>query len=343
MPFEIDFLPVGDGEHSGDAIAMRFQDAGGIWRHVVIDGGYSDDGTALISHIDRYYDTNHLDLVLLTHADRDHRGGLTTVMSNFTIGQFAVHRLDQRGGSDLPGTKEVNALIALAEARGASIVEPFAGASGFGGILTVLGPSVEFFDEMISAQHVTLAAAPVRTRGGLTLAEVAAARARLIEVPALPDEQWFDEGEGTNPRNQTSAITLWNFNGHRVLLTGDAGVDAMVNAWDWLVASGLDASPPRNAQVPHHGSRRNCSTDMLDYVLGPVGGSQSGEAVVSVAPGSLKHPSPRVINAFARRKYPVATTAGCEEAIMLNGDGMPQRFGWSTAPVFPPLSEAVEG
>ena len=58
---EIDFLPVGDGEDSGDAIAMRFTrpDTGGI-AHVIVDAGFQDDGEALVEHVKNYYGTSQM-------------------------------------------------------------------------------------------------------------------------------------------------------------------------------------------------------------------------------------------------------------------------------------------
>jgi hypothetical protein len=45
--YEIDFLPVGDGARSGDAIALRYGNLEGTRAEqtvVVIDGGFTDDG-----------------------------------------------------------------------------------------------------------------------------------------------------------------------------------------------------------------------------------------------------------------------------------------------------------
>ena len=50
MAYEIDFLPVGDGSKSGDAIALRYGNLTDSSQQtvVIIDGGYSDDGEALV-------------------------------------------------------------------------------------------------------------------------------------------------------------------------------------------------------------------------------------------------------------------------------------------------------
>ena len=64
--YQVDFLPVGDGAKSGDAIAMRFGDFSDAMKIyvVVIDGGFQSSGEALVSHIRTHYGTNYVDLVV---------------------------------------------------------------------------------------------------------------------------------------------------------------------------------------------------------------------------------------------------------------------------------------
>jgi hypothetical protein len=59
MGHEIDFLPVGGGEHSGDAIVFRFgnlqPDYLNQWSTdqtvVVVDGGYTEAGSDLVKDV----------------------------------------------------------------------------------------------------------------------------------------------------------------------------------------------------------------------------------------------------------------------------------------------------
>jgi hypothetical protein len=67
--YEIDFLPVGDGARSGDAIALRYGNLEGARAEqtvIVIDGGFTDDGAALVELIKTHYGTEHVDIVLAT-------------------------------------------------------------------------------------------------------------------------------------------------------------------------------------------------------------------------------------------------------------------------------------
>ena len=94
MGYEVDYLPVGEGEKSGDAIAMRWGDLGGgpaDQRVIVIDGGTKESGQALVEHIDYYYGTDRVDLVICTHCDADHASGLAVVLEQLRVGALLTH------------------------------------------------------------------------------------------------------------------------------------------------------------------------------------------------------------------------------------------------------------
>jgi hypothetical protein len=60
MGYEIDFLPVGEESKGGDAIALRYGNLYGSRDEqtvIIVDGGYTDDGEALVKHIVDYYGT----------------------------------------------------------------------------------------------------------------------------------------------------------------------------------------------------------------------------------------------------------------------------------------------
>ena len=89
MGYEIDILAVGEGERSGDAIAIR---CGNMWGRpdeqsvIVIDGGTIDSGERLVHHIKTVYGTNNVLMVLSTHPDGDHSSGLTVVLEELKVG-----------------------------------------------------------------------------------------------------------------------------------------------------------------------------------------------------------------------------------------------------------------
>ena len=79
MSFEIDFLPVGNGESSGDAIAVRWGTPSG-YQILVYDGGTRESGAALVDHVQQYYGTRRVDHVVSSHPDGDHASGLSVVL-----------------------------------------------------------------------------------------------------------------------------------------------------------------------------------------------------------------------------------------------------------------------
>jgi hypothetical protein len=132
---------------------------------------------------------------------------------------------------------------------------------------------------------------------------------------------------------------MLNVAGSRMLFAADAGVPALDHAWDYLEVSGGDTTPPGFVHVPHHGSRHNASSAILNRILGPTGQAQTKLAFVNVAPEAVKHPAARVANGFMRRGYGVAETRGGPR-LYYSADA-PSR-GWPPLTFLPPMDESAE-
>ncbi|MEV4422477.1 MBL fold metallo-hydrolase [Patulibacter sp. NPDC049589] len=331
--YEIDFLPVGDGKDSGDAIALRFtRPDTGRQVVVVIDAGFQDDGVELVSHIQAYYGTDTVDLAILTHPDGDHIGGMGEVVRGLTVKELWLHDIGAHGGSSLPAAAAVADLITVAAGQGTVVEEAFAGSQAFGGAITILGPTRDYYDGLVTEQLGP--ASPPSTAKAL----VEAARGVFDRLAgALPVEIPFDAKEVT-PRNNSSMVTLLTVDGRRSLFTADAGVPALDRAWDAAEALGL-AGELSFVQVPHHGSRRNASSALLDRILGAPGAPSEKSAFVSVVAESEKHPSGRVVNAYMRRGCDVYATAGQSK---WHHHGSTLRAGWSAATPLAPMDEVDE-
>ncbi len=332
--YEVDFLPVGDGEDSGDAIALRFSHPDtGRWVRVIIDAGFADDGEALVEHVRSYYGTNEIDVAILTHPDGDHIGGMGEVIRGLQVRELWLHDLTQHGGATLPAAAAVNDLIALARARGTAVREPWAGTQAFGGALTVLGPTETYYEELMVEQ---VSGVGRSTPAGKAIVE--AARGLFDRIgAALGVETPFSEKE-VSPRNNSSTVSLLRVDDQSLLFTADAGVPALERAWDEAEAVGL-AAPPDFVQVPHHGSRRNASSAWLDRLLGPTGQEETRSAFVSVVRISPKHPSGRVVNAYKRRGCTVVATAGQS---ISRPHGTPARANWGPATPLGPMVEEAD-
>jgi beta-lactamase superfamily II metal-dependent hydrolase len=351
MPYQLDFLSVGDKSRSGDAIAIRFGDLEQKKQTVVVvDGGFQESGTALVEHIKTHYGTDSVELVVSTHPDADHSSGLSVVLTDLKVGELMMHQpwnhtynianmfkdgrvTDMSIAEGIRKSLEnVRDLETLAAKKKIAITQPFTGLSRTDGTstFTVLSPTLEFYRSLLPQFRCT--PAPKEQAPGL-LAQIAKAAKEAVVKLA---EETFDietlrEPQGTHAENESSVISLLEIGDKKILLTADAGPRALVAAIAWLGANGRQTSSLTLVQVPHHGSRRNVGPTVLNSLLGPKlkEDSRLRTAVVSASPeGAPKHPSRQVTNAFRRRGAPVWGATG---GTVLFNDGAP-RQGWSGLP-----------
>jgi beta-lactamase superfamily II metal-dependent hydrolase len=356
MSLEVEFLPVGEGSKAGDCIVIRYG-APGAYELMVVDGGTTDSGKALVAHIRKHFpEANRIAHVVLTHADLDHASGLRELFGEFSIGRLWMHvpwilARDVAGrfeGSPTPDAIEktvraaynvLDELVDLAAAHKVPIEMPFSSTTApvTIGPFTVLSPSREQyldllpqFDRTPEASTTALDAVDASLREGKSLL------AKAFEaMTSWVLERWNIEtlvdGKTTSASNESSLV-LYGVDGpSRYLLTGDAGTDALTHAADAADALGLPLQQFDLVQVPHHGSRHNVGPTILDRVLGrPIaeGSLKRGHAYVSVPKDDTKHPRKVVMNAFLRRGYPVYPTQGLSK---VHWGGFPPREGYSTA------------
>jgi beta-lactamase superfamily II metal-dependent hydrolase len=343
MGYEVHFLPVGNRYKSGDAIAVRWG-APGASKVLVYDGGSTESGKALVTHVRERYRSSRVDYVVSSHPDGDHASGLLALLQRVEVGELWMHRpwlhssaardavlahppaatpLHNRLRSKLRAARKLE-MAALQ--RGIPIHEPFQGADI--GSFRVLSPSRDWYlDHLLPAFGRPLPAAAA--------------------VPPPPDpadrESWglelLRESVHTSADNEASVVLWGQFDDQGVLLTGDAGIQALGRAADRAQAEGIDL-PGRLSllQVPHHGSRHNVSPSVLDRLLGPRKPQDDGQATkrafVSAGAGSTVHPHAMVTNALLRR----GTTPYATQGLVLSHSHRPQPPG---GPVALPFCEQV--
>lgn len=339
--FEIDFLDV-ESKKSGDAIPLRYSIGGSVRIHVT-DGGFQDTGDLLISHIKEYYGSpNYIDAVVVTHPDGDHAGGLRKLFGEFEIGELWMLRpwlyseeiIDRF--SRFTSTENLTirlkelypnlaALEELAIEHNVKIKEPFQGA--LIGDFHVLAPSKNRYLDLIVESDRT----PETTdTAEPSLAEAAASL--LKKAVNLVKAAWGDEyfpDDDTSHENNMSVIQYAALCNKKILLTGDAGRAALNEAADFAPSVGLELPGIDRMQVPHHGSRHNVSTEVLDRWLGPKRANNTDlgtfTAIVSAAKADKDHPRKSVVRAFIHRGARVISTEGSHKSI---GHNAPDRPGW---------------
>jgi len=315
--YEVEFLSSTSDTQSEtrkyDAIVIRFQEEGDPRPYiVVIDAGYSDIGQVVVDHINQHYGTNRVDLLISTHADQDHINGIPTILERMEVGEVLIHqpRLHTDNAADFSNIEAVDTILNLCQQNSIKCdEEPFAGVERFDGRIVVLGPNIALYEDMLQTHldEVRTNAFPASANSSRpTLESVLAALSGLQNrvLDLLPIEILGNSGK-TGPRNNSSVITAVNIAGHRMLFTGDAGIPALEMAADeYEYRFGLfSANPLGFFQAPHHGSKRNLGTDILDRMLGPKGAGHNANLVVFITTAykSTKHPSARVTNAVMRR------------------------------------------
>lgn len=346
--YEIDFLPV-EARKSGDAITIRYSVAEKVYIHVV-DGGFQAAGEKVCQHIRQYYgNPTRIDHVVATHSDGDHLGGLRTVLEQFDVGALWLLRPWQYAGQIIHrfSTYEsvarlqaklreiyfnVDALEEIALRRGIPIYEPFQGAQI--GHFTVLAPTKDRYLDLIVDSEKTPESveAAAETAGE----KVAAFAEKLLEkAKRLFQAAWGEEVFSANPtsaENEMSVVQYANL-GSRILLTGDAGIGALNEAADFAPRAGLMLPGIDRFQVPHHGSRRNVSTEILDRILGqriyprPTSGEVKFTALISSALEDTDHPRNSVVRAMIHRGAKVIATEG--RKVCSSSSGAPERSGWT--------------
>lgn len=351
--FEIDFLAV-ETAKSGDAITIRYRVNGNVCIHVT-DGGFSDMGRKIVDHIYKYYGMNsHIDNMVLTHSDGDHARGLKYVLENCDVGalwmnrpwlyaeelinRFATYSSVEALRSRLRKCyPTVNDLEQIANDRGVPIYEAFQGTQI--GEFHVMSPSRNtYLDLIVESEKTPEGVEEVEKSASASILEAVAAALSSARnfVASLWGDEVFSPNE-TSAENEMSVVQAARICGKTILLTGDTGRRGLRAVVDYAPQVGLNLPGIDRFQVPHHGSRRNISTDLLDKILGPRLSSQGDaaglfSAIISSAKADEHHPRKSVERAMIHRGAHLIATEGQDICTSHNA---PARAGWTSVPCRP--------
>lgn len=369
MPYEIDVLAVGEGERSGDAIAVRFGNLQGRPDEqaiIVIDGGTLDSGERLVNLIKTNYRTRRVPLVLSTHPDGDHSSGLTVVLEELDVGELWMHRPwdhsaeikgwfadgtlsnDRLSNTLRKELENASDLDKIARRKGIPVFEPFSdnGINDRYSGVRILGPTRSYYESLLPHFRDTPDAKATFNafEGFRSFYEGAAG----VVTKVL--ERWGVETlkepaeDATSAENNSSAILLLTIDGRNLLFTADAGVPALTRAANYAQRVGIDLRTCVFQTVPHHGSKRNVGPTILNRIVGPrLSGPPSSTnmtVVVSAAKeGEPKHPAAKVTNAYLRRGARVLATQG--DNVLIRHE-TPPRPGYGPADPVPFKPEVEE-
>ncbi|AXP01495.1 competence protein ComEC [Pseudomonas fluorescens] len=342
---EIDFIGV-ETAKSGDAITIRYEKDGVAGVHVV-DGGYIDTGAQVIEQLRQFYGTTRIENVVLTHPDLDHANGLRAVLEECDVGtlwlnrpwlyaselidRFATYTSVDALERKLRSVYSASAALEeIAIRKGIPIQSPFQGSTI--GIFQVLAPSkARYLDLIVESDKTPEAETSIAAESFEAVVKAFRAVANLVK------SAWGDEyfpSSGTSTENEMSVVQYAQVNGKSIVLTGDAGREALTEAAAYAPYAGLSLPGIDMFQVPHHGGRHNVSTELLDSWLGTrhdVPGAYTWAALCSSAKADEDHPRKSVMRAMMHRGGNFAATEGQNIAWM---EGI-SREGWGPVPQTP--------
>lgn len=325
---ELDFLDV-ESEKSGDAITLRYE-VNGVQSVHVIDGGYVDTGNKVVTHLDKWYGGVDIHNVVLTHPDQDHANGLRKVLEECNVNALWMHRpwlYATELLASFPTYKSVESLRSklralypgpaaledIAGERNIPIYEPFQGAQ-IGQFLVTAPSKARYLQLIVDSERTPEKRAEEKSLSRLVSEAVESA---LKAASTLVKRAWgmevFPES-GTARENEMSVVQFGVFGGKRVLLTGDAGREALTEAADYLECKGHILPGVWCFQVPHHGGRHNVNTELLDRWLGPplaaAPEKTTWNAICSSAKADTHHPKKVVVRAMIHRGGHFSSTEG---------------------------------
>ena len=154
--------------------------------------------------------------------------------------------------------------------------------------LQIVGPTEDYYNELLTGLESHLRSIEIFER--IEQMEKALRELeRSLEIRSIEQtpEEVLDEKDEESPTNNSSALTLITYKGSRYLFTADAGPESFRRAFQSYPLEYLNWM-----QVPHHGSRRNLTSDLVSR-LHPT------YAYVSAGGGDdKKHPNPNVVQAL---------------------------------------------
>ncbi len=231
-------------------------------------------------------------------------------------------------------------LEALADEHNVTIREPFQ--DSWIEDFHVLAPSKEHYLDLVVESE--------KTPEGTTKSFSEGVGQFVNQVKKLISSAWGVEyfpADDTSPENNMSVIQYAYLCDKKILLTGDAGRAALNEAADFAPSTGLELPNSFHCiQVPHHGSRHNVSTEVLDLWLGTSAKNKldsentESNAIVSAAKEDKDHPRKTVIRAFNHRRAKVLSTE--EGGIQSSSMNAPTREGWRPATPLPYPTEQEE-
>lgn len=264
---QVHFIDVGQG----DCILILFPDG----KTMMIDAGNSSNSSerkeSMLSYVESYVTDKEIDFLMLTHADSDHCYYLDEVLNEYDVNTiYMPNILSTKASSSLPNEK------------------------------LKLFTDDDTIDTNVYANFFNAALVEVDAEIVLNIGVFKIETENYRLTFYCPTQEFWDNNSLSSPekKNAISPIGILEYNGFKVLFTGDSNdmneplfMDAVGEAVDCDVL-----------KVAHHGSETSSIASFLDFV-------DCEHAVISVGEGnSHGHPTQEALERFEARKMDVYRT-----------------------------------
>lgn len=341
IDISIDMLSLGNA----DSITVWLKDDNNNSFVILIDGGNKSQGGDVIKHLDKHIlpatGKTAPDLIICTHHDKDHIGGLIAVVEHYKnlipeiwvnnpaehISSYRYQALKESFKKKsaekqyeviMESLQNVDDFITLVDKYNIPRKPALYGQNKFNGIVKILGPSDAFYKSLLPGMD--------------NVEEYVSQEAKYAYNSLFPNQNPDLLLEGVSPcpivdaENSTSAtnnssviLQITARENKRFLFTGDAGVQAFEDVETHDSLDNLFWM-----QVPHHGSRRNLSSKLIDKM-------SPKWALISAKGGKEnKHPRLALVNCLKKHGAKVYSTHKGGSKWHHIGN-FPPRDGYSTA------------
>ncbi|WP_437919660.1 ComEC/Rec2 family competence protein [Sphingobacterium sp. LRF_L2] len=284
MIFNVNLLPA----RYGDSLWIEYGDPANP-SFVLIDGGTGGTRDDIQRLIDAIPGQKHIELLVVTHIDRDHIEGILSLLQadrlDFTIGTIWFNAWNHLPGNDLSeifgavqGEKLSAAILKhnimwntqfdyQAVVYG-SDQEPPVIQLEKGLKITLLSPTPENLESLKTVWEAEVRKANLAPGFGLEEFEDPDKPSDVIEKfgeGILDVEKLYEEKfeEDKAPANGSSIAFLAEFQGKRVLFAADAFPSVLINALNKLTKEKI---PLDLMKLSHHASAKNTSPDLLKKI-----------------------------------------------------------------------------
>ena len=230
--FEIHFLELGN-DYTGDSIYIKAGDT-----DILIDAGSRKDSAVVISnYLDKYVTDNKLEYVIATHGDQDHIAGFVGNKSNGSYtGILYNYQID-------------NIIMNERTSKATQVYKDF---------LTAV-------DYAVSEDAKLMYAADCFNNVNGASSSFILDENNNITLDILYNYYYFNDSDD---ENNYSVCTMFNYNEHHFMLTGDLEIEG-----EEYLAAYYDASTPKRTlphvdlfKAGHHGSRTSSNECLLELI-----------------------------------------------------------------------------